>query len=297
MGFCSWIRDLVNSKTKVDNNLEDKIYLNKRALIVGINRYSIPGADLRGCVNDALGMANVLHKFFDFPKSNMKILLDEDAKKINIIDGIKWLIDNAKPGEELVFHYSGHGSQIPDFDNDEVDKLDEILVPHDMNWRDKLQISDDVIYNIFKNLPKDVFLTMICDSCHSGTMTRAVGSVPLHKPRFVMPPADIMTKVVNMKSPFVNKLGEKQRAIHVSPQRHILLSGCKESQTSADALINGKWQGALTSALITEIYKTPTTNWKVIHNKVISRLKQQGFDQDPQLRGGQFLLERNIFGG
>ncbi|MBK5102234.1 MAG: caspase family protein, partial [Desulfobacteraceae bacterium] len=37
-----------------------------RALLVGINKYRIPGADLNGCVNDVTNVRDVLLKHFAF---------------------------------------------------------------------------------------------------------------------------------------------------------------------------------------------------------------------------------------
>ena len=37
-----------------------------RALLVGINKYRIPGADLNGCVNDVTNVRDVLLKDFGF---------------------------------------------------------------------------------------------------------------------------------------------------------------------------------------------------------------------------------------
>jgi len=43
----------------------------KRALLVGINKYQVPGADLRGCVNDAEELSEALTKFYGFKKSDI----------------------------------------------------------------------------------------------------------------------------------------------------------------------------------------------------------------------------------
>ena len=40
----------------------------KRALLIGINRYQIAGADLRGCVNDVQDVAAALVEFYGFAK-------------------------------------------------------------------------------------------------------------------------------------------------------------------------------------------------------------------------------------
>ena len=37
-------------------------------------------------------------------------------------DGIQWLLHDARPGDTLVFHFSGHGTQVPDENGDEVSR-------------------------------------------------------------------------------------------------------------------------------------------------------------------------------
>lgn len=121
----------------------------KKALLVGINKYKIPGADLNGCVNDVTNVRNVLLKYFGFTTKDIRVVVDERATKKNIISRLNWLVDKTKAGDSLLFHYSGHGSQVVDRDGDELkDKMDEIICPHDMDW-DRNFITDDELNSIF----------------------------------------------------------------------------------------------------------------------------------------------------
>ena len=149
----------------------------KKALIVGINKYRIPGNDLNGCVNDAEIMYNLLTTQFKFDPTNVRVLVDERATKRGILERLEWLLTGYKLGDELIFYYSGHGSQVRDRNGDELeDQLDEILCPYDLNWDDLL--TDDYLGALFKQIPKGVYLSMVCDSCHSGTMTKSVFRYP-----------------------------------------------------------------------------------------------------------------------
>jgi len=81
---------------------------------------------------------------------------------------LKWLISGVKAGDRLLFHYSGHSSQIVDRDGDELpDKMDEIICLHDMDW-DVNFISDDDLRALFTDLPKGVNPACALDSCYSG---------------------------------------------------------------------------------------------------------------------------------
>lgn len=40
--------------------------------------------------------------------------------RYNIMNGLVWLVSNLQPGDSLVFHYSGHGSQQRDYTGQEL---------------------------------------------------------------------------------------------------------------------------------------------------------------------------------
>ncbi len=63
----------------------------KKALCVGINDYPGEGSDLNGCVNDAKAWAELLIKNFSFPSGSVKVLLDGQATKAAMLDGLKKL--------------------------------------------------------------------------------------------------------------------------------------------------------------------------------------------------------------
>ena len=160
----------------------------KKALLVGINRYPDPGNELKGCVNDVRQMAETLKSRYGFPgDGNMRILTDARATTKAILDGLAWLTAGASPGDSLVFHYSGHGSQVPDRNGDETtDRLDEILCPYDLDWDHPL--TDDDLAAACAGVPQGALLTVILDCCHSGTGLRDFvrpppRSVLRHRPR------------------------------------------------------------------------------------------------------------------
>jgi len=266
----------------------------KKALLVGINKYKPElNADLRGCVNDVQDMRKILINTYNFKPENIRVVIDERATKANILSRLAWLINDTKKGDELVFHYSGHGSQVADRNGDEVnDHLDEIMCPHDLNWDDPL--TDDILAAIISKLPKGVNLTVISDSCHSGTITRELGNPNnKNKPRYLPPPFDIQSRALDRKLP-VNKIA---KAPDDANQMHVLLSGCMDNQTSADAYINNRFNGALTWALVDTLKEYPNKTYKEIHEIVLDKLAGGNYSQKPQLSGNKNLINRKIFGG
>jgi hypothetical protein len=206
---------------------------------------------------------------------------------------IKALITGAKKGDTLLLHYSGHGANVPDNNGDEADRRDEILCPTDLDWKDPLR--DDWLRVAFNGLKPGVSLTVIMDCCHSGSNTRAILPPDAPSiPRYLPNPWDIMAEESGRKlrGKVVGELRSSARAsrrksdIAQADIPELLVTGCRDTQTSADAYIGGSYNGALTYNLVAAIReaKGKITN-RELHKVVIEKLKKGKFDQVPQLEG------------
>lgn len=277
----------------------------KKALLVGVNKYG-PGFDLRGCVNDVQTIWNALVRGYGFSPDNVRVLTDERATKGSILMHLRWLVD-AVPGDAMVFSYSGHGAQIRDLDGDEFnDDMDEVLVPFDNNWDDPL--TDDDLALMFKVIPDDARLTMLADCCHSGTVSRNFvppdtrETTQYLKEKVMIPPFDLRMRSEGRRLP-TRYLGIRDVSLGESPdpdvfwlsQRHVLFAGCRDAQTSADAYLEGKYQGALTAALYKAIVEKPDRTWLELHERVKQIVQSGGFSQVPQLCGNPDDLKRRVF--
>src|SRR4030095_14400459 len=138
----------------------------RRALLIGINRYLIPGADLRGCVNDVNNIRASLMKYFAFRGSDIKVVTDLAATKKAMQSAISALVKSGRKGDVAYLPYAGEGSNVPDKDGDEADHRDEILCPSDLDWKDPL--TDDWLRTAFNKLKARVNLTVAMDCCHSA---------------------------------------------------------------------------------------------------------------------------------
>eukprot|EP00899_Mesostigma_viride_P012185 jgi/Mesvir1/20968/Mv08035-RA.1 len=119
----------------------------KRAVLVGCN---YPGSDcpLNGCVNDVRTVKTLLTSRWGFQDKEIHVLIDTDSGFMqptgkNIKQALNSMVATASRGDVLFFHYSGHGTQVP-------------------------QIVDDDLRTIFGKVPKGVHLTVVTDCCHSG---------------------------------------------------------------------------------------------------------------------------------
>ena len=73
----------------------DDIYDNSWALIIGIDKYENV-RDLNYAVKDAESIQDILVNKFDFPKGNIKLLINEGATKQNIIQAFSDITIKAK---------------------------------------------------------------------------------------------------------------------------------------------------------------------------------------------------------
>ncbi len=52
-----------------------------KALLVGINKYKLPGSNLQGCVNDVTNIRHSLLTYFGFTVKQIRVVTDERATK------------------------------------------------------------------------------------------------------------------------------------------------------------------------------------------------------------------------
>ncbi len=55
--------------------------MGKRAMLVGINHYKIPGSDLQGCVNDVTNVRDILLKYFGFQADDIQMVVDASGQR------------------------------------------------------------------------------------------------------------------------------------------------------------------------------------------------------------------------
>jgi metacaspase-1 len=266
----------------------------RRALCVGINDYPYDGSDLNGCVNDAKAWAETLDKNFGFNSADIKILLDKEATKKNVLKALDDLLAGARSGDVLVFTNSSHGSYIADKDGDE-ETYDEILCPYDIDAND---ITDDDLRERFQNLPTGVNLTVILDNCHSGTATRAPVSEIIpgmrtpddRRVRFLSP-ALRGGKV--LQNPWKAKPKGKIK-FPESKMKEVLLSGCTDKEYSYDAYFAGKYHGAMTFYALMAIRAADyQLTYAQLHQRLVNLIED--YPQHPQLEGKLANKKRQIF--
>lgn len=303
---------------------------------VGINEFADPSARLNGCINDTVNIRKIFVQ--DAPvkwaPENVRLLCDERATRLNIFERLDWCTRGWEgPGDQLIIQMSYHGSQVVDRDGDEVDdEQDEILCPYDfpdlwdspkgapdaeackqyLGQLPKPGICDDDMAVFLKKIPEFVATALIIDACHSGSTDKDLRSGSLQSQRmnkFVPPPFDIqsrgMGRQLRLRLFGRKNIGHRDLDanpnVHIIKQRHILLSGCRDNQTSADAYLNGMYQGAMSWAFRAALeqlgyFKGRKPSWIQVHACMLDLLDQQDYSQVPQLTGPEDLLTAPVFG-
>jgi hypothetical protein len=268
----------------------------KRALCVGINDYPYDGSDLNGCVNDANAWADLLVNHFDFPRTDIVLITDAEATKARMLDGIKTLLAGARTGDVLVFTNSSHGTYVTERGGDEP-TYDEALCPYDTE--DNLLV-DDELRAVFAGLARGVRLTVISDSCFSGTVTRA--AVGENLPGLRLPDerrVRFLNPALRGNPVLPNPWKARPRRFEKHPEskmKEVLLSGSSDKEYSYDALIDGTYHGAMTYHAIKAIRES---NYRITYAQLNSRLNllldDAGYPQHPQLEGTTANKRRPIF--
>lgn len=238
--------------------------MSRKALLIGIN-YRGTSSELNGCINDVKNMEKyLLSKGYH---NEDIIILTEDVNlkpnRNNILQEFLKLITSK--ARTLFFHYSGHGSYVRDEDGSETDGKDECLVP--LDYMTNGMILDDELRGLLQCLGKGKEMTMVLDCCHSGTGTDLYYNLYERGGRYQM--------IRNAKQ-------TKTRG------QVIMISGCQDEQTSADAYISGKYQGALTNSLLYVLGRHRHLTYDELVRKVRAKLKGR-YSQIPCLSSGRSL--------
>lgn len=171
---------LWNFKKRREHNSRGVVVENSvKALLVGIN-YTASRNALGSCINDVLiTRRNILS---EYPNAYVELITDDTLVKPtrdNIFNGLTTLVSTANHGDTLMFHYSGHSSQIPNFYDYEEDSISkETICPIDFmeprilgfGYKVDSQITYDEILNIILNVPAEVNFLMLSDCCRSDAI-------------------------------------------------------------------------------------------------------------------------------
>ena len=142
-----------------------------RALLIGINDYYwkknvLSDHSLKGCVNDAKSVKELIVSRFGFQKNNITDLYNAQATQYNILHEMIKLLARCNAGDNALIFYSGHGMLLDNSLSD--DGKDQAILPSDVYQKSRSYILIRDLASIFnKFIDKKVTLTVIFDCCYS----------------------------------------------------------------------------------------------------------------------------------
>ncbi len=139
----------------------------KWALVIGISKYQDQGINLKYSAKDARDFYNYLIKEAHFQPDHIRLLLDEQATRENILAclGDKWLPRVAGPDDLVVFYFSGHGSPSK-ADLEGNNYLIAYNTDKDSLYATGIRIQD--FTDMIKERVHSDRMVLCMDACHSG---------------------------------------------------------------------------------------------------------------------------------
>lgn len=258
----------------------------KLALIVTVSELKYKVApELRGPLNDARQIRRLLVDRYGFADSDIETVEKTNATKANIIAAFERLIARAKPGDLVVFYYSGHGTQVPDQPPlDEADGLDEVLVPYDANRNadgapdPKTVFLDDELGALLQRMPTKNVVVLL-DACHSGTGTRGGGVAKRWETVRRKPSTATVTVSDSLGGDLLSET---------------VLTAASAEQTARDSELlrpvsedGNPNVGAFTYALLESVNRKSgeSLTYRQVYERTAGNLLRLGFQQTPQLEG------------
>ncbi|MGD1010349.1 MAG: caspase family protein [Candidatus Aminicenantales bacterium] len=257
----------------------------KRVAVNG-NSKRQPFESLDGAVSDMDGMKILLMDKFGFREGDIKTLTNQEATADEILSAIqKHLIDSAQPGDVSLFYYAGHGSLMRNLSTPKQSGYDSTIVPADW-WRGTPDIRDKELARLFrKAVEKGIALTVIADSCHSGSLLRGglkMREIPGDAGFYVEDPPDRDQAGHSLPNP------EEEGAL--------VLSAAQDYQSAAEIATDSGWHGVFTWALLQILRYSPENEpMSRIFERVRALVQSEEPVQEPVM-AGKGRAERGLFG-
>jgi hypothetical protein len=297
------------------------------ALLVGIDRYEpqrIPGhgliSGLQGSVRDAERMEAFLRDGpLAVPSERIRKLIspvlrpgrsrpaeDDLPTYRNIVQEIERVGRCARPGDQVLIHYSGHGASLPTMAPEKKGKSgqDEALVP--CNAAEPRERGGGFLRNLELHAllqglsERGLRVTLVLDCCHSGGVSRGpersrvrgLGRLPVapEPPGRLGAWRDLADRlwesVADPRRPSFRGV-EGVAGWFPQPEGCLLLAACLPSELAREyPFEDGRWSGALTHFLLEAVRDLGgRASYRRLHTLVLGRIRSVWKQQTPVVEG------------
>jgi len=284
----------------------------KHALIVAIGAYA-PETDWTSinATNDIPLVKGALMRI-GVQEKNITVLQDAEATRQAIETQLGLLADRVSEGDHVIVHFSSHGQQISDDSQDEVDGLDEAIVPYDApssprargakdGYDGRLHLRDDELGEAFQLIRKKIgaqgHLLVLMDACHSGTGARGFAKV-----RGGVAPLLLSKKSVKVSEQVESGFGLAQDVESIGSGtnlgKFILISGSAAGELNYELEDeNGTAVGSLSYCFAKTIQSvSPNTTYRTLFANTLVEMSRRVPEQTPQIEGDiDFTLFNNNY--
>ncbi len=271
-----------------------------RALLIGVGRYAHFDDRLNGVSLD-LDMMTEMAQLMGFQRKAIKVLAHEKATTAAVYQTFDdWLINGTEAQDRVLIYFSGHGSQVPDENNDEKDNFDEVLLLYDTtlsvkNGRQSLDgvLHDDRFHRMLAQI-KSRNILVILDACHSGSATRSLQLTPQ-----TIPASEAQVKYFYY-SPMLEAAGGSGRFDLMEPSpspdingRYVALTACRDDEktvaTSQGSIFTLGLRQTLRAAAAAGISITPEELQRQTTRYIQEQIRSDVIAFHPQIAGHNTL--------
>jgi len=278
-----------SSQARQEPIQEDEEHRNgpgRYALIVGIDNYrSSKIRILHGCKNDVKALKSVLVGRYHFPERNVHVLIDSQATYEKLVDEFKsFLIGNSRPGDIVVFHFSGHGSRSPDPKS--PSGFAETIVPYDSRDQKNLDITSQALSSLLRELARRTKnVTVILDSCNSGRMVTTRGTQATTEVRSI-PAATSPAPPPPFPSQEVRGVDAGKSQFSPFDDSYVLLAAALAKESAQEYPVGDERYGAMSYFLTQELQRANSeATYRDVMDAVQVEVSERVSDQTPQLVG------------
>jgi hypothetical protein len=262
----------------------------KLALLIGINQYPQISA-LSGCLTDVELQRELLIHRFGFQRSDILTLTEEQASR-GFIEAafLDHLGKQAKPGDVVVFHFSGYGSRVKFETSPEQMQNALVTANESQNSQIVNYILEETLLLLLRSLPTNRVTAVLDTSYYAPSAVIGLKIRALQ---------ESVAKLALEELDFLKQL--KTQKLSSTP---IVLAATSEpKQPARERLFSGFSAGLFTYALTQYLWEfTPATTIKVALSHVENSLYKLGNKQQPALLSSQknpditSLLPESIIG-
>ncbi len=274
------------------------------ALLVAIDRYDHvtptdgkpPWPRLNSTADAKALAATLTSPRYGFAPGNVALLTDGAATRDGIVRAFQAvLLDQARPGDIVVFYFAGHGQNVPTGDGG----VDQSLVPWDYVSQDarvgaRTNLRRETLRQLLRQLVGKLHangrrgsLTAIFDCCCSTSRLRGHGAEVVARGR------GWQKEIDGIEPPALTALAAQRLTEglieHDQQVGYVALSACQAEQSALEFRPQaGVFRGAFTWFLIQELQRaTPASTYASVFQRIWSHFSAVGLaeKQQPSLQG------------